>query len=106
MPNWIVTEIEICGDKQVLEKIAGAINNINDSHGGEPSWVGDILGELGINTKKWSERAFWDYAHFNKHGHLIFMEHSAWERGKCTMALKERFPQEISGINYKYFGWY
>lgn len=110
MPNWIVTEIDITGDKDTLEKIEKAINTCNDNpdpeDGSEKNWVGYILGILGINTKKFASRAFWSYAHFNKHGHLVFEETSSTERSKCAEALKQHFAQEISGINYKYIGWY
>ena len=111
MANWIVTEIEISGKKEILELIQQVINEYNDKpeeleNDSTNNWVGNILGDLRINTKIWSARAFWYYAHFNKHEHLIFREHSAWCRSKCAEALKRKFPQEISGINYKYLGWY
>ena len=111
MSKWIVTQIELTGTREVLDRIEKAINQCNDGpapdNDSDNNWVGNILDVLHINTKKWDpRRTFWHHAHFNKHGHLVFEEHSAWERSKCAEALKQRFPQEISGINYKYIGWY
>ena len=110
MANWIVTEIELTGDRLFLERIEKVINDCNNGaileEGSENNWVGHILGALGINAKKWGERAFWSYAHFNKYGHLVFKEESAWNRSNCAKALKQHFSQEITGVNYKYMGWY
>ena len=104
MANWIISEIIITGEKEVLNNIERVINECNDKStledDSESNWVGYILGKLGINAKKWSDRAFWSYAHFDKHGHLVFREESAWKRSKCAEALKQHYPQEISGINY------
>ena len=109
MANWIVTEIEITGAKDTLDKIEKAINTCNDNpapeDGSENNWVGYIFGALGINAKKFASRAFWSYAHFNKHGHLVFEETSSNSRSKCAEALKQHFAQEISGINYKSPDW-
>ena len=106
MANWIASPIEIIGDREVLETIAKAINDCNDSPSSdgysESNWVGFIFDHLHINTKKWAtSRSFWYYAHFNKYGHLVFRQDSAWQRSKCADALKQKFPQEISGINYQ-----
>ena len=111
MANWIATQIELTGNREVLERIEKAINQCNDNprpeDGSENNWVGYILELLNINTKKWArDRAFWYHAHFNKHGHLVFREDCAWKRSNCAEALKPKFPQEISGINYHYMGWY
>ena len=106
MANWIATEIEITSNREVLEVIAKAINDCNDTPSPDnitmTNWVGFIFDRLHINTKRWaSTRTFWHHAHFNQHGHLVFCEESAWEKSKCAEALKQKFPQEISGINYK-----
>ncbi len=111
MSNWIVTQIELTGSRDVLEKIAKAINDCNDGpdpdDGSAKNWIGYILDMLHINTKRSNPyRTFWYHAHFNKHGHLVFKEHSAWERSKCVEALKQKFQQDISGINYHYVGCY
>ncbi len=107
MPNWITTSIEIKGQKEVLEKIYDAIEKCNDlpeclDNGSSNNWVGNIFNLLGINTKKYAEdRAFWSRPRFNKYGHLVFIEQSAWERSRCAETLKLKFYQEISGINYE-----
>ena len=110
MANWIVTEIELTGDRPFLERLEKIINDCNDGpmpeDWSENNWVKHIFSALGINAKKWSERAFWSYAHFNKHGHLVFKEESAWKRSNCAEVLKQHFSQEISGVNYKYIGWH
>ena len=110
MANWIVTEIELSGDQHFLEKIEKIINACNDNpnHDGESdnNWVGNIFSALGINVKKWGERAFWSYAKFNKYGHLVFREESAWKRSNCVEVLRRHFPQEIIGVNYNYIGCY
>ena len=107
MANWIVTEIELTGDRLFLERLEKIINDCNDGPIDDGSnWVGHIFGALGINVKKCGERAFWSYAHFNKYGHLVFRESSAWNRSNCAKVLKQHFSQEISGVNYKYIGWY
>lgn len=102
MPNWIITEIEITGERETLEKISNVIEQCNESteylsH----NWVGYIFDLLGINTKKYAEsRTYWYHPKINKHGHLVFIEESAWEKSRCAEALKQKFFQEISGINY------
>ena len=110
MPTWIVTQIELTGTREILEEIKGAINQCNDGpdpdNHSDKNWVGNILDMLHINTKKWNPyKVFWNHAHFNKHGHLVFVEYSAESRSKCAEALKQKFPHEISGINYHYLGW-
>ena len=105
MPNWIRTTIDITGDREVLEKIYSAVNDCLDmpeilEDGSTNSWVGHVFDSLGINTKKYaSDRTFWDEPRFNKKGHLLITETSAWEKNKCADALKLKFF-EISGINY------
>ena len=110
MANWIVTDIEISGDRLFLEKLEKIINDCNDTpmhdDGSESNWVGHILSALGVNAKKFSERAFWSYAHFNKYGHLLFREESSWKRSNCVEVLKQHFQQDINGINYKHIGWF
>lgn len=104
MPNWIRTTIEITGNREVLEKICSVVNDCLDmpeylENGSENAWVGNVFDRLGINTKKYATRTFWYEPRFNKKGHLLITEISAWRRSKCAEALKLKFF-EISGINY------
>lgn len=105
MANWIKTTIEITGNKEVLQKIYDAVSECLDmpeylDNGSENWWVGNVFDKLGINTKKYADRAFWHEPRFNKKGHLLITELSAWEKSKCAEALRTRFYYEISGINY------
>ena len=104
MPNWIRTTIEITGNREVLEKIYSAVNDCLDmphflEDGSENSWIGHVFDRLGINTKKYATRTFWDEPRFNKKGHLLITETSAWERSKCADVLRQKLFG-ISGINY------
>ena len=105
MPIWINTTIEITGKREVLDKIYSAIIECLDmpeilADGSTNSWVGHIFDKLSINTKKYApDRTFWDEPRFNKKGHLLITEMSAWEKSKCADALKLKF-YEISGKNY------
>ena len=52
MANWIVTEIELTGDRLFLERLEKIINDCNDGPIDDGSnWVGHIFGALGINVK-------------------------------------------------------
>lgn len=104
MPNWIHTTIEITGKKETLEMIHSVINECLDmppilADGSSNEWVGNIFAKLRINTQANNFRAFWTSAKFNKKGHLLITEESAWRRSKSAEALKDKFRYEISGIN-------
>ena len=105
MPNWIRTTIDITGDREVLEKIYSAVNDCLDMRqiledSSTKNWVCHIFFFLKKKKKKYApDRTFWDEPRFNKKGHLLITETSAWEKTKCADALKLKFF-EISGINY------
>lgn len=105
MANYIVTEIEITGEKETLQKIYNAIVYCNDlpaslDDGSDNNWVGNIFRQLHMNSKLHTSGAFWYGPRFNKYGHLVFTEECRWKRSKCGDILKRHFAQEISGVNY------
>ena len=108
--NWYLTEIDIKGNKEFLEKLQGIIEEHNPN---EDDWahVTEILDELHINSKPFDDQlVFWARAKINKLGHLIVGQYygtlSAKTNPMTAEVLKNAYPDMIHGINYHFIGWF
>lgn len=99
MANICITNYSIKGERELLQKIADAINcDKAVVENTIPCWSGNTLAALNI-SEDGAGRCWWYDAQIDDNGILSFYEEGAWSRGEAISIL----AKELSEIDVYFF---